>query len=130
MRVGRRKPFLIIPGIFIGLSAVIAVLFNNAVSIYLSVACFGVFANLQSASLFTIPIELHKNSHRTGTIVIFVMLVVGNIGNFIGPLVVGYLADLTGSYLPGFSICALISLGLLAAGLLLPETGPRARKAG
>jgi MFS family permease len=128
LRVGRRKPFLIIPGIFIGLSALSAVLFNNPVVIFLSVAAFGIFANLQSASLFTIPIELHKTSHRTGTIVIFVMLVAGNAGNFIGPLLVGYLADLTGSYLPGFIIAAVISLGLLVAGLLLPETGPRARR--
>jgi MFS family permease len=72
--------------------------------------------------------ELHPTSRRTGTIVIFIMLLVGNIGNFIGPLVVGYLSDLTGSYLPGFIISAVISLGLLAAGLMLPETGPRARK--
>jgi cyanate permease len=60
--------------------------------------------------------------------VVFVMLVVGSTGNFAGPLLVGYLADSTGSYLPGFIICALISLGVLAAGLLLPETGPRAKK--
>ena len=128
LRIGRRKPFLIIPGIFIGLSALCAVLFDNSASIYLSIAFFGFFGNLQNASLFTIPFELHKNSHRTGTVVVFVMLVVGSTGNFAGPLLVGYLADLTGSYLPGFIICALISLGVLAAGLLLPETGPRARK--
>jgi len=128
LRIGRRRPFLIIPGIFLGISALGAVLFNNQAIIYLAVACFGLFGNLHSASLFTIPIELHPNSHRTGTIVIFVMLLMGNIGNFIGPLVVGYLADLTGSYLPGFIISAVISLGLLVAGLLLPETGPKAIK--
>jgi MFS family permease len=128
LRIGRRKPFLIIPGVFMGLSALGAVFFNNQAAIYLAVACFGIFANLHSASLFTIPMELHPTSRRTGTIVIFIMLLVGNIGNFIGPLVVGYLSDLTGSYLPGFIISAVISLGLLAAGLMLPETGPRARK--
>jgi cyanate permease len=52
----------------------------------------------------------------------------GNLGNFIGPLIVGYLADITGSYLPGFIICAVISLSLLVAGLLLQETGPKAKK--
>jgi cyanate permease len=56
------------------------------------------------------------------------MLFAGNFGNFIGPLFVGYLADLTGSFLPGFIISIVISFGLLAAGLMLPETGPRARK--
>jgi cyanate permease len=52
----------------------------------------------------------------------------GNIGNFIGPLLVGYGRDFTGSYLPGFFIAALLSLALLMAGLMLPETGPAAKK--
>jgi hypothetical protein len=55
------------------------------------------------------------------------MQVGGNLGNFVSPLVVGYLADVTGSYLPGFMVFSALSLSLLAAGLLLPETGPKAR---
>jgi cyanate permease len=43
-------------------------------------------------------------------------------------LITGYLADLTGSYLPGIIIFAVFSLSLLVAGLMLPETGPAARK--
>ena len=48
---------------------------------------------------------------------------------FIRPeeLLVGYLADMTGSYLPGFIACAVFSLSLLIAGALLPETGPKAK---
>jgi hypothetical protein len=43
---------------------------------------------------------------------------------------VGYLADYTGSYLPGFIFCCVLSLSLFIGGLLLPETGPgRAKKA-
>ena len=41
LRIGLRKPFLIIPGIFMGLSALGAVLFNNPVAIYLAIASFG-----------------------------------------------------------------------------------------
>ncbi len=52
----------------------------------------------------------------------------GNFGTFMGPLITGYLADLTGSYLPGIIIFAVFSLSLLVAGLMLPETGPAARK--
>jgi len=87
--------------------------------------CMG---NLQAPSLFTIPMELPDMSVRSGVIVVSVMQVGGNLGNFISPLIVGYLADITGSYLPGFITFSLISLGLLLAGLLLPETGPKARK--
>ena len=128
MRLGRRKPFLIISGVFMGLSALGAILFNNLTVIYVSVALFGIFGNLQTPSLFTIPMELPNMSLRSGVIVVSVMQVGGNLGNFIGPLLVGYLADMTGSYLPGFITLTVTSLTLLVAGLLLPETGPKARK--
>ena len=52
------------------------------------------------------------------------MLVGGNLGNFISPLMVGYLVDVTGSYLPGFLTFIVLSYILLLAGILLPETGP------
>lgn len=124
LRIGRRKPFLIIPGIFMGISALSAVLFNNMIVIYISVACFGILSNLYGPSLFTIPFELHKASPRITAMVTFAMTVGGNFGNFLLPLIVGYLADITNSYLPGFIISAVVSLALLMAGLLLPETGP------
>ena len=129
VRVGRRRPFLIISGAFMGLAALCAVLFNNPVSIYASVALFGIFGNLQTPSIFTMPMELPNSSMRSGLVVLAVMQSGGNLGNFVGPLLVGYLADVTGSYLPGFFTAAVFSLTLLVAGLLLPETGPRGRAA-
>ena len=127
MRVGRRKPFLIIPGMFMGLMALSCITFNNELVIYLSVALFGIFNNIQSPSIFTIPMELPNMTPRTGAVVLAFCLGVGNFGGFMGPLIVGYLADLTGSYLPGFFICFAMSLTLLVGGILLPETGPKAR---
>jgi MFS family permease len=127
-RIGRRKPFLIVPGIFMGLSALCAVLFNNMVVIVVMVVLFGIFSSLQIPSLYTIPFELPNTSPRTATITLFALQCGGNFGNFMGPLIAGYVTDLTGSYLPGFIISAVLSLSLLAAGLLLPETGPAARK--
>ncbi len=127
VKVGRRKPFLIIPGLFMGLLALSCILFNNESVIYLSVALFGIFNNIQSPSIFTIPMELPNMTPRTGAVVLAFCLGVGNFGGFLGPLIVGYLADLTGSYLPGFFICFAMSLSLLVGGILLPETGPMAR---
>lgn len=128
MRLERHKPLLITSGAFMGLSALTAVLFNNLAIIYLGVALYGIFANLSSPSLFTIPMELPDMSMRSGVIVVSVMIAGGNIGNFIGPLIVGFLTDITGSYLPGFVTVSVLSLSLLAAGLLLTETGPKAKK--
>jgi len=127
MRMGRRRPFIILAGATVGLCAVTAVLFNNMAIIVISVALFGIMGNIQNPSLFTIPMELPNMSIRSGVIVISVMQSGGNLGNFIAPLIVGYIADITGSYLPGFFICAALSLSLLAAGLLLPETGPKGK---
>jgi MFS family permease len=127
MRIGRRKPFLIIPGIFMGVTALCSILFNNTAVIFLCVALFGLSGNLQNAVIYTLPLELPNMSHRTGSVVFSLMLAGGNFGNFMGPLIVGYMADATGSYIPGFIACAVMSLSLLAAGIILPETGPAAR---
>jgi MFS family permease len=52
MRIGRRKPFLIIPGMFMGLLALSCISFNNDWLIYASVAMFGIFNNIQAPSIF------------------------------------------------------------------------------
>ncbi len=128
VRFGRRRPFLIIPGAFLGIAALSSILFNNTAVIYISVICFGILSNIYSPSLFTIPFELYGMSPRNAAMVSFIMQIGGNFGNFIAPLLVGYLADATGSFLPGFIISAAMSLCLLVVGILLPETGPLAKK--
>jgi cyanate permease len=128
MRLERHKPLLIISGAFMGLSALSTILFNNLAVIYIGVAFYGIFANLASPSLLTIPMQLPDMSMRSGVIVISVMIAGGNIGNFLGPLIVGFLTDITGSYLPGFVTVSVLSLSLLAAGLLLAETGSKSKK--
>ena len=70
-RIGRRKPFLIIPGIFMGLTALCAILFNNMTIIILMIILFGIFSNLQTPSLYTIPFELPNASPITGVVVMF-----------------------------------------------------------
>ena len=111
-----------------GLSAICALLFNNMAVIIITVILFGVFSNLMNPSLYTIPFELPIASPRSGAVIMFAIQCGGNFGGFKGPLITGYLADLTGSYLPGFLICAVLSLSAVAAGMLLPETGPAGRK--
>ncbi len=122
LRVHRRRPFLIIPGLFLGLFAMGAVLFNNMIVIYLSIACYGILNSIYGPTLFTIPFEIHKDSPRIAALVAFTVQIAGNTGNFITPLLGGYLIDITGSYLPGFIISALLSFFMLLAGFLLPET--------
>lgn len=126
-RLGRRKPFLIIAGLGTGLAALFIILFNNTAVIYTGVTLFGIFSGICVSSWFTIPMEIPGMSVRSGVIVIAMMQVGGNLGNFISPLVVGALVDSTGSYLPGFLTFIILSFGMMIAGILLPETGPAAR---
>ncbi len=128
VRMGRRKPFIIISGLFSGLAALCAILFNIPALIYISIALFGAFFGIQISSTFTIPMEMPGMSVRSGVIVLSMMQVGGNFGNFVSPLLVGTLYDSTGSYLPGFITFIVLSFGLLIAGLLIPETGPAAQK--
>lgn len=127
-RLGRRKPFMIAAGVGTGLAALLAILFNNTAAIYTGVALFGIFGGICVSSWFTIPMEIPGMSVHSGVIVIAMMQVGGNLGNFISPLVVGALVDSTGSYLPGFLTFIVLSFGMMIAGLLLPETGPAARR--
>jgi predicted MFS family arabinose efflux permease len=128
MRIGLRRPFLLIPGLLMGPAALGCFMVNNPAVIFTSLLLFGIFSSIYVASIFTIPMELSGINPRTGAIVLALALSVGNVGSFIGPTIVGYLADLTGSYLPGFIGCCVLSLSLLFCGLLLPETGPGARR--
>jgi MFS family permease len=127
-RLGRRKPFLIIPGVFMGLTALCSVLFNNLAVIIIMVILFGIFSGLQIPTLYTLPFELPNSTPRSGAFVMFALQCGGNFGAFLGPLITGYMFNLTGSYLPGFIIFAVFSLTLLVTGLMLPETGPAAKK--
>lgn len=127
MRTGLRRPLMIICGSLFWLAALGCFMVNNPILIYISIALFGVLGVIYTPSVFTIPMELPGMTPRTGAVVLSLALAVGNFGGFLGPLFVGYLADLTGSYVPGLLVCCAFSLTLLIGGLLLPETGPKAR---
>ena len=53
------------------------------------------------------------------------MITSGSIGMFLSPLVVGGVRDISGSFLPGFIICAAAAWSLIAAGIFIPETTPQ-----
>ncbi len=128
MRLGLRKPMIVASGCVVSLAALGCFMFNNPVIIYTALTIYGIFGVIYTPAVFTIAMELPGMTPQTGSLVLAVALGAGNIGSFIGPLIVGYMADLTGSYLPGFLICCALSSSLLIGGLLLPETGPKAKK--
>lgn len=128
IRLGRRKPLIIAAGLMVGLLGLLCFIINNPVIIFSALAVYGVFGVIYMPCIYTIPMELPGATPQTGAIMLAVALAAGNLGGFIGPVIVGYLADFTGSFIPGLLVCCALSLSLFIAGLLLPETGPGARK--
>lgn len=130
VRTGLRKPFLIIPGILLGFAALGTFLVNNLSIIYISIALFGICELIFMPVIFTMCMELPGTTPRVAALTIAAMLAIGNVLGFTGPLIVGFLADITGSFLPGLVVCSILSWSLLIGGLFLPETGPRAKQRG
>jgi len=128
MRTGLRKPFLLIPGILLGFAALGTFLVNNLSIIYVSIALFGICELIFMPVIFTVCMELPGTTPQVAALIIAAMLAIGNVLGFTGPLIVGFLTDITSSYLPGLVVCSVLSWSLLIGGLLLPETGPRAKR--
>jgi cyanate permease len=121
-KVGKRKPFLIIPAFFAGICVPFFVVLTGAplvIALFLVGACIGTFAPI----IFTIPVEMkHIGTGLSGTAAGVIMML-GNTGGFIGPAVAGKLMDISGGIWPGlvFIAAALFIAGIFA--LLITETG-------
>ena len=124
-RMGLRRPFLIVPGVLMGICALGAILFSNEVLIIGAVIMVGLWSWIYLPALFTIPMEIAGMSPQKVAITIAAVLAAGDFIAFLAPIAVGLATDLTGSYLPGLTALSAVSATLLIAGLLLPETGTR-----
>lgn len=127
-RTGLRKPFFIIPGFLIVLAGFGSFSVNNLAIIYMSVMTLGACALVYIPSMLTLPMELPGMNPRLVGMIVGVAFGIGHGIGFLAPITVGYLADTTGSYLPGFIFWSIVSSSLLICGLLLPETGPGRRR--
>jgi NNP family nitrate/nitrite transporter-like MFS transporter len=127
MRVARRRPFLILPGVVGGLAGFATFLLAGSSAVYPALLLLGFGAWFYLPLLFTIPMELPDAVPEQVSLVLATIGTLGGILSFVAPLLVGAMTDALGSYIPGFAIFAVLSWSLVVAGLMLPETGrPRA----
>ena len=126
MRVQRRRPFLLIPGVMVGFAGFGTFLLADSSLVYVPLLLLGVASWLYVPILMTIPMELPRMPPEQVSLMWAAIMTVGGTLTFIAPLAVGALTDVTGSYLPGFSVFAVLAWSLAVAGFLLPEPrGPR-----
>ena len=123
MRVRQRRPFLIIPGFLIGFAGLGAFLLADSVAVYGAVVALGFATYFYMPMIMTIPMELHPTDPNQVSIIFAIFITIGGVVSFLAPLTVGALTDVTGSFLPGLTLFAILAWSLAIAGLLLPETG-------
>ena len=128
MRIERRRPFLLVPGIMVGFAGFGSFLLAGSSLVYVPLLLLGVASWLYVPILMTVPMELPRMRPEQVSLMLAAIMTVGGALTFVSPLAVGALTDLTGSYLPGFSLFAVLAWSLAVAGFLLPE--PRARRVG
>lgn len=118
-----RKPFFILPGLLITAAGFGTFLFNYDVIIYISIAVLGMCSFLYLPAFLTYPMEIKNSTENDVALVWAGTFAIGSLLAVVSPTSVGYVTDITGSYLPGFSFWAIIASGLLICGLILPEPG-------
>ncbi len=123
MRVVRRRPFLIIPGVVGGLAGFATFLLAGSGAVYPALLLLGFGGWFYLPLLFTIPMEAPDAVPERVSLVLATIGTLGGFLSFVAPLAVGMLTDALGSYIPGFAIFAVLSWSLVVAGVMLPETG-------
>ena len=119
-RIGVRRSFFTVPGVMVIMGGLGSFLFDDLVTIYLAVIVLGIGSWFYVPLLLSLPMELRGMTPEKVAIVWGTFVTVGGIGMFFSPILVGFLRDVSGAFVPGFLLCAVAGWSLLAAGILLP----------
>jgi nitrate/nitrite transporter NarK len=120
-KLGLRKPFVLVMGAASG-PAVFLTGVAAGLPVYMMAFLAGLFTVGVLTIILAIPVETPMLS-RSLSSVLGIMASVGNLGSFVLPTLVGQLRDVSGTFLLPMLMLAVVGEGMLALGLLLPETG-------
>ena len=115
------RPFFIVPGILAGMGSFGAFLLNDALTIQVSVMLLGIGTWVYQPILLTLPMQLPWMTPRKITVVWGASLTIAGFGMFLSPIIVGASRDLLGTFVPGFTVWALLAWSLVLTGVLLPH---------
>jgi len=124
-RFNRRKPFLYISGVMVGVGGFLSVIGAGTPWMYPGLLLVGTGSWLYVPVEMTIPMELPNATPRQATLTMGFLYTYSGLGGFIAPLGLGALTDLTGTYLLGFMILSAVSWFFFVGAFFLPETGFR-----
>lgn len=117
LRVGTPRAYFIIPGLMIVVGGPGAFMLGSPVGIYVSLIVVSIGSWLYVPTLLSRSMELVGMAPGYVAIVWGSFMTFSGFGMFISPIIVGAARDVSGSFMPGFAICAVASLTLLLAGI-------------
>ena len=122
LRVGTPRIYFIIPGLMIAVGGPGSFMLGDPVGIYVSLVVVSI------GSWLYVPTLLSRSMDEVGMVPSYVAIVWGSFmtfsgfGMFISPIIVGVARDTSGSFMPGFAVCAVASLTLLLAGVAMAKS--------
>ncbi len=126
-KIGRRKPLLWIPGLFLPFLT-IGILYSESFIIIAILWTLWGLSEVYFPIIMTIPYELPGIRPRQVAVATAFIVTVFTAGAALGPLMAGYIADaFDGNIRLALVITCFFPFLLVIAGLLIPETGPGAR---
>ncbi|MFW9846637.1 MAG: CynX/NimT family MFS transporter [Candidatus Thorarchaeota archaeon] len=117
---GKRKPIIILILLLQGVS-IIAAGIGTGVILLASLAVYGIFSGAMMAVLLVVLMDLPDVGAEYTGIASGVYFSIGALFGFIGPTIVGYLTDITGTFVPAIILLALVMEGMIALVFLLKE---------
>jgi len=121
-RVGLRKPFLWI-SCLVAAAGFIGIIYSNFIFDVVFMIIIGITITATYVMSLFLPLELVRAEYA-GT-ASGIVISIGYIGGAAGPLIAGYLKDITGTLVPSIIVLAVLMIVSMILILLIPETGSR-----
>lgn len=123
LKFTKRKPFMFISGIMLGITGFATVVFAESPLLVVILILYGTSSWLYTPFHATIPQEIEGTSPEKAAAIIACVFAIGGFLSFAAPILIGYMADFSGTYIYGFAIVAILSWSLFLSTFFLPETG-------
>lgn len=122
-RLGKRKPLIGVSAIFLIASYAILLIDTQGTLIWVAAASSGWFNFFFIGPLLAIPSELPEIGQERSGVFIGIVQMFSGIAGFISPLAVGWMREITGSFMLGFAFSSVSSALLLVPAIFGRETG-------
>lgn len=122
-RWGKRKPLIGVSAIFLILSYATLLIDTQGALVWIAAATSGWFNFFFIGPLLAIPSELPEVGQERSGVFIGIVQMLSGIAGFISPIAVGWMRELTGSFVFGFAFSSISSALLLIPAIFGRETG-------